>query len=172
MGLRSSVDEEYFAFKEKIGAAGINAAKSMQISDSFFSVDILLVGERVIVIECGILLDCKIDRLLNAAGVNVYDHFIRLKCGENIIPDVPPFEKGYGLVFMYASKNGELIINDSLPQKKHVVMEWERNQFDSVNVPLSVSDTIGWVIREGDYSHLAFLDAEQKSKSNIFEVRP
>ena len=75
MGIIKEDDRELLNQISSIKTAGINAVKALGISNSFFSVDILLTDDGPLVLECGVLLDCKIDRLLKAAGVNIYEMY-------------------------------------------------------------------------------------------------
>lgn len=142
------------------------AVRSLKIDNSFFSVDVILAGDGPLVLECGVLLDAKIDRLLHFMGVDVYEMICRIAAGERLERVSPKFQKGYALKFMFGQEEGKLQIirrNDTQISKgsNRFLIEWERDNEDLVRKPKSIADTIGWVITEGaDQRDAYFLATE------------
>ena len=77
------------------------------INNSFFSVDIK--GGKVL--DVGLLLDCKIDRLLFHTGFDIYEAYVKLATGQRVfwpLDKMPKFKPGYRLHFNYPAGTGEL----------------------------------------------------------------
>ena len=165
-------DEELLKVITSIKAVGIQAAAAMEISNSFFSVDILVSDERLLVLECGILLDCKIDRMLNAIGIDVYDLFVNMIAGRDIVVKEPVYAKGYGLSFLFADQKGRMSLNKNTKLNNNITVEWEKQQYDLVSPPKSIADTLGWIIASGSDMNSAYDDALGASHSGLFRVIP
>jgi len=170
MGIIANDDRELQGKLASIKAAGKQAAIALGISNSFFSVDILLTNDEPLILECGILLDCKIDRLLRAAGINVYELFIYMIAGRNIVVKEPEHTKGYGLSFMFADQEGRLSLNTDNQLIDSLSVEWERKQGDPVSPPESIADTLGWIIACGNDTNAAYKDACETTRSELFRV--
>ena len=173
-----SISDEDHDLKKKfssISDVALEAARSLEINNSFFSVDVLLTADGPIVIECGVLLDAKIDRLLYFAGVDVYEMICRVVAGERIEEASPKFQKGYALKFMFAQKEGKLkIVSDYDRQmsrnSSRILIEWERNNDNKVGIPKSIADTVGWVITEANDRKEAYRRATKISEEQHFQV--
>jgi len=151
------------------------AVKALKIDNSFFSADVILSEKGPILLECGILLDAKIDRLLNFAGVDVYTTMCKIASGENIHGLPPILQKGYALKFMFATKEGKLKVGHTDNAKtsfgnKISLIEWEKNNEDLVNPPKSIADTLGWVITEGYDQRVAYGLAKKISEGVNYEI--
>lgn len=170
MGEIANKDKELLREMASIKAAGKRAAVAMGISNSFFSVDVLLTTSGPLVLECGILLDCKIDRLLYAAGVNVYEMYIKIITGMKIIVKEPDHTCGYGLAFIFADKKGLISFNVDRKTDNGKTVEWERKHGDSTSPPNSVADILGWVISKGVDGYTAYEDARGFAQSDLFKV--
>tara|TARA_B100000945_G_scaffold319145_1_gene325716 strand:+ start:2669 stop:3859 length:1191 start_codon:yes stop_codon:yes gene_type:complete len=122
------------------------AVKAMNISNSFFSVDIILTKKGPFVLECGVLLDCKIDRLLYHSGIDIYSLFINTITGNKINYDNVFNNKDLYLNFLFSPKQGQLNINKNEVKNFDGIIEWESADGSLVKPPNSISDTIGWII--------------------------
>lgn len=133
-----------------IKEVGKQAAIAMGISNSFFSADIVLTKNGLMVLECGVLLDCKIDRLLYHSGIDVYDLFIKLVTKQNEkITNINPVEN-WSLSFLFAPNEGRLNIDNDESNKYSGIVEWEKSNECYVKPPNSISDTLGWTISKND----------------------
>jgi len=148
----------------------IKTVVAMGISNSFFSIDILMTDLGPLVLECGILLDCKIDRLLKLASINVYDMYLDVITGKNTDIEGPEYSHGYGLSFMFADKKGKLVQTQQNLLKSNITVEWERYNGDQVTTPSSIADTLGWVIGIDSDSKAAYKHACQVAGSGLFQV--
>ena len=141
----------------------IKAVKAMAISDSFFSADIILTSHDPVVLECGVLLDCKIDRLLYHAGINVYDLFIKLLTRQELeFKKIRPVEN-LNLSFLFAPNAGRLNINNEELNKYDGIIEWEKPNGSQVKLPGSIADTLGWIITK-DKTHFDY------KKNSVFKI--
>jgi|GEM_PF-2227413 len=148
----------------------VKAVNSMGITNSFFSVDVLLTDADVLILECGVLLDCKIDRLLNYVGVDVYRMILNIITGNTMAIHQPRYKKGYGLSFLFADKDGHL---KTISQNKldfEGMIEWNCLDEDIVKPPLSIADAVGWIIVSGDNSRKAYNYSNNLTKKNLFKV--
>ena len=161
-------DEDKFLLSniDSIKEISIQSVNAMNVTNSFFSVDVLLTKTGPMVLECGVLLDCKIDRLFKFAGVDVYEMFLKIITGIQTHIDKPEYDSGYDLTFMYADKKGYIQINTDNLDKIDGKIEWERENDDFVKSPTSVSDTVGWLMTKGKDS----IDAKARSKINLQEA--
>ncbi|MAR97123.1 MAG: hypothetical protein CMG17_05730 [Candidatus Marinimicrobia bacterium] len=139
----SSKDEVFF---ERIENATAKALEALKISDSLFSLDIIASRNEVNVVECGILLDCKIDRLLSFMGINIYEMMISVISGQSISSPKVDNSSPISLNFLFANKSGYFQINqDAVDQFKGQVF-WEQTPGSLVSKPKSISDILGWTI--------------------------
>lgn len=150
--------------KKAITEVALSAVKAMKINNSYFSVDVRLTDHGPFVLECGVLLDAKIDRLLYFAGVDVYELICKVASGENINLMLTELHKSYALKFMFASKQGKLKIEHRSDTNTNInnnrtLIEWERYDGELVCFPKSIADTIGWVITEGNDYRQAYSKA-------------
>ena len=118
---------------------------ALGVDNHFFGADVIInktTGEFRL-LEIGYLLDAKMDRLLYHAGVDVYAMLVDIVSGVEVCLDETfSIDKNKCLEFMYAECDGRLEISrDRAPG-----VEWEREEGDSVKVPSSISDILGWII--------------------------
>jgi phosphoribosylaminoimidazole carboxylase (NCAIR synthetase) len=124
---------------------------ALGIDDSFFTVDLIVTDRGPVVLEAGVLLDAKIDRLLLHGGVDPYRYFCRRAAR---LPTPPPIlESALSLRFLFAESAGGLRILS--PSVEGGIVEWERHDGDAVRPPESIADTVGWVITKGENRQLA-----------------
>jgi biotin carboxylase len=147
--------------------AGIESVVSLGISNSFFSVDILMSKSKAIVLECGVLLDCKIDRLLYFAGIDVYSLFVRM--ATKLPLTIPSLNNrpSVALSFLFSNEEGILIRKNKL-ETKNAVLEWERNEGDVIHPPKSIADTLGWVISNGADASVAYNYAQKINQTKLY----
>jgi len=167
--------DERLTNETSIQAVAYDAVKSIGIDNSFFSVDMLLTEGGPLILECGVMLDARIDRLLSFAGINVYKIICKMASGRNIAGIEPRFRKGYALKFMFACRNGKLKIDlkKNIQQGidgNRVLVEWEKKTGDKVKPPESISDAVGWVISEALNKKEAFKISNDVSESGIYQV--
>ncbi len=161
---------------DAISRAVLKAVAALGINDSFFGADVLLTEQGPLVLEVGLLLDAKIDRLLHFCGVNVYEMLCRVACGLDIEYGDRSWSKGYALKFMFADRPGLLSIESGVEleagksREERGTVEWERKNGDLVQPPQSIADTIGWVIAEGKDRASAYELASKLASENRFVV--
>jgi len=170
MGKIANEDLELQKAITLIKETAIKSVKAINISNSFFSVDIMLSGYDAIVLECGVLLDCKIDRLLKFAGIDVYKEFINMVCGECINIAHQEYDNGFSLIFKYANQDGVLIDIEEFDIPSGTKIEWERINGDKVFKPKSVSDAICWVMTQSENSKLAFNKAFNTTNNMMLDI--
>lgn len=175
MGLISGEDKYLRKNIASINDIALAAVRALKIDNSFFSVDVILSEKGPLVLECGILLDAKIDRLLNFAGVNVYERICKVASGEKLEVESPSFQKGYALKFMFATREGKLKIvhrneTNQSNGRGQCLIEWERDDEDLIRKPKSIADTIGWIITEGVDQRIAYRRAAEIHEQVHFKV--
>lgn len=153
-----------------INEVALHAVKALDIKNSFFSVDVLLTDDGIMVLECGILLDAKIDRLLNFAGVDIYTIILKIATGQEVKIQEPHYCKGYGLNFMFARKEGYLQRKICDKNYDDVLIEWEVSDGNQIHPPKSIADTVGWVITAGKDREDAYRIAVKKSNSRLYQI--
>jgi biotin carboxylase len=149
--------------------ASLKAVSAMGISNSFFSVDVLSTEDGPIVLECGILLDCKVDRLLYYAGLDIYSMVIDVLTGNLKVIEEPKLNMDYALAFMFSDKTGRLVRPEMMDVKNALAVEWERKWGEIVNPPKSIADTLGWVITSSSTGS-AYNRAKNIAYSGLFQV--
>ncbi len=173
-GKYSSNDTELTANIQAMEEAAIKAAAALQIDNSFFNLDLILSSDGPVVIECGLFLDAKVDRLLSFAGLDVYALFCSIATGKatgraavevNGLSDA-----AVALVFFFADKSGTLEMEKTNCDPEDYRVEWERHSGDSVRPPESISDTLGWVIARGVDQAAAYAKAKEISEGLPFKV--
>lgn len=162
-------DAELSGKLSEIKDTAIKAAHTLGIDNSFFSVDLILTARGAVVIECGVLLDAKIDRLLSFQGTNVYEMICKVASGTEPEGFNELTEKGVALVFVFANRAGKLELAEQQSGDGYLV-EWERRGGDTVRPPESIADTIGWVIATGMDQKDAYEKALQISEGLSFKV--
>jgi len=146
MGEIANEDGELQKAFASIKETAIKAVKAMNISNSFFSADIILTGHGPMVLECGVLLDCKIDRMLYYTGIDVYDLIIKIVTGQGIHSDKNHKVENLYLSFLFAPNEGQLNINSEEANKYDGIIEWEKPNGSFVKPPNSIADALGWII--------------------------
>ena len=171
-----NLDTNFKYDKNKIVEVVLQAVKALGINNSFFGADVLLTDKGPLVLEVGLLLDAKIDRLLFFAGVDVYDMRCKVAAGDEINFQPLNQSKGYALQFMFADRAGRLSIErrrvieltDINPAR--ILVEWERHEGDMVVLPKSVADILGWVIVKDVDQQKALSYAKKVAKSGLFNL--
>ena len=99
--------------------------------------------EKYFLLEIGYLLDAKIDRLLHFSGYDIYSMLINIVIGNNMnVKNIIPTTINKSLEFIYADRIGNLKIYEC----QNMLLEWEKNDGESVQVPESIADILGWYI--------------------------
>ena len=106
----------------------------------------MLTGHGLMILECGVLLDCKIDRMLYYAGIDVYDLIIKILTGQGIHSDKNHKVENLFLSFLFAPNEGQLNINSEEANKYDGIIEWEKPNGSFVKPPNSIADALGWII--------------------------
>ncbi len=154
--------------------AAVKAAAALKIDNSFFNVDMILSSDGPVVIECGLFLDAKVDRLLSFAGLDLYSLFCSVATGRaagKAIADLDLLaDCAAALVFFFADKPGTLMIEATDCEQEDCLIEWERRSGDSVRPPESISDTLGWVIAKGLDQGEAYAKAREISDGLPYKV--
>jgi phosphoribosylamine-glycine ligase len=170
LGKIANEDKILLKAVDKINEVGKQAATAMGISNSFFSADVLLTNEGLVILECGVLLDCKIDRLLKAADVNIYELFINMITGKDIVTPKLNYTKGYGLSFIFSYHVGKLLLSTGKDLSRNNIVEWESSDGDIVYPPKSIADILGWAISSGEDANIAYENSCNAMPSGFFEV--
>lgn len=152
---------------EKVAFKTVN---SLEINNSFFSIDVIIDKFKIIVLECGVQLDCKIDRMLYFLGLDVYSLFVKIV--SNVRPQFPKLisNKSAVLVFIFSKKKGQLL-NTKVYRKKNALVEWNVKKGDIVYEPKSISDTLGWVILKGSDCRSMFKKALAISNQKLYGIK-
>lgn len=95
---------ETLGIQESFMKAGLamDVVKLFGIDNSFYSVDMIDTKDGLQVIDVGLLLDAKLDRLFYHMDIDVYDVGIQLAMGLDV--EIKPgelFEPGYSILFIY-----------------------------------------------------------------------
>jgi len=176
MGRISETDEQWSRNVDLILQIALQAVSALDISNSFFTVDLLLSNEGPLVLEVGILLDAKIDRLLCFSGTNVYDMICHVATGQDIEYEKNKYDRGFALKFMFANRHGRLKVNQepelrlSTSCSQRYNIEWERADGDTVQPPLSIADTLGWILVEYSDTRTSFQEAVKLSQQQLFDI--
>jgi len=153
---------------------------SLEINNSFFSLDIIDGENGLMVIDAGLLMDAKIDRLLFFAGLDVYTLRCLLAIGKYTHKRMEwnCKNRGYALRFLYANSEGIIWqhCNSNLHSSianhgnSRIAIEWERQNGDYVRPPLSLSDTIGWIMVESSDRSTAWKIASEFTTDKCFSL--
>ncbi len=169
-----SCDTELIYNRQVMEDAAIKAAAALKIDNSFFNLDLILNQDGPVVIECGLFLDAKVDRLLSFAGVDVYGLFCSIATGGAIDRAAGNvnrlLDSAVALVFFFADKSGTLEIEETRSDQEVYKVEWEMRSGDSVRPPKSISDTLGWVIARGADQREAYAKAQGIAEGLAFKV--
>ena len=152
---------------EKVALKTIN---SLKINNSFFSIDMIANKTKVLVLECGLQLDCKIDRMLYFLGIDIYSLFIKIVT--NVSPQILKSKstKSSALVFIFSKKKGRLL-NAKVLKNKNALVEWNYKKGDIIHKPKSISDTLGWVIFKGNDYRAVLKKALDVSNRKLFTIK-
>jgi hypothetical protein len=130
-------------------ATYIKAASLVGADNYFFAIDAVVSRKKVFLIDFGFLLDSKFDRLLDFSKINPYKILLDISLGQKpAFVEKSLVKKSACLNFLYAEKSGKLRVHQRINLPRNTRLEWERADGDDVHVPLSVADTLGWVISE------------------------
>lgn len=124
------------AFRTGVEAEVVKAVDALEISDSFFSVDLIAQDTICRIIEAGILLDAKLDRLLWHSGIDIY----RMACF--LAVGIEPVHAGNSM----GNKSLEFVYTDGGPSHKDSIFEEEHSGRYVTGCPESVADIRGWEI--------------------------
>ena len=119
--------------------------KVIHANNYFFNMDVIFTKGNLFVVDFGILLDSKVDRLFSYSGINVYEALLNTLTGKksflyNLNPETEIFLK-----FMYAKKGGRLVINKNF-REQNLLVEWNKKPDEAVKKPDSLKDSLGWII--------------------------
>ena len=128
----------------------LNTVRKLGIRDSFFAADVLVSDGRPTLLEIGLLLDAKIDRLLNFSGRDVYESALRVATGGSA-PEMTPCPSGFALRFLFGPEPDRTGVPAAT---RPWSVEWERGAGHFP--PTSLADTFGWVLCRGDDSKTAY----------------
>jgi len=169
-----SCDAELICNIQAMEEAAIKATTALRIDNSFFNLDLILSQDGPVVIECGVFLDAKVDRLLSFAGIDVYGLFCSIATSGatgRAVGDLARFsDSAVALVFFFADKSGTLEIEETNSDQEDYKVEWERRSGDVVRPPESISDTLGWVIAKGVDQRDAYAKARVVSEGLSYKV--
>lgn len=146
--------------KRSVTALGLN--------DTFFSFDIISSNGGLYIIDSGLQLDAKIDRLLSFSGMDVYSIPFRA-CANKAGGVSTPIPPGYELEFFYAESDGVIASLAKSHSIKNHLIEFEKRVGDLVRRPTCLSDIIGWIVRKGGAGSIDF-DDDDSTLSSLFEV--
>lgn len=144
------------------------AVTALEINDTFFSFDILSTNSGLYIIDAGLQLDAKIDRLLYFSGMDIYSTPFRAFANKavGVSTQIPP---GYELEFLYAESDGVISSLAQSHSNKNYLIEFEKRVGDHVRRPSCVSDIIGWIVRKTGVGSIEF-DHEDSTLSFLFDV--
>lgn len=152
----------------------INALKALGINNTFFGSDVLVADGGPVLLEIGLLMDAKMDRLLCFTGMDVYSIRCQMAVGKDIQDIRRDFNFGYALDFLFADKSGMLAIPNDLPITKagdrEWTIEWERKIGDHVQPPSSIADVVGWVLVRDKDRETACQLSRSIASSNLFNI--
>lgn len=131
---------------KEIKDLSIKVVKALGISNSFFSIDVIGSENSLVVIECGLLLDCKIDRLLAYQNFSIYESFLLVITGEAIKLPEPKLLEQVSLNFLHAKDKGFLKIQLDKVQDFDGLVEWGKADGSAVVKPKSIADVLGWAV--------------------------
>lgn len=152
----------------------INALKALGINNTFFGSDVLVTDSGLVLLEIGLLMDAKMDRLLCFTGMDVYSIRCQMAVGKDIQDIRRDYDFGYALNFLFADKSGVLAIPNDLPITKagdrEWTIEWERKNGDRVQPPRSIADVVGWVLVRDKDRETACQLSRSIASSNLFNI--
>ena len=141
---------------------------ALRLDDTFVSLDVLVSGSALVVIDVGLLLDAKIDRLLHFVGVDVYGLAVSLAMGQVDAFEGPstPISETCGLRFLYSSVAGQIhgIDEDRCfsantdGQASGIRIEAEQAVGDAVRPPRSLADVVAVAYATGVSAELVWRD--------------
>lgn len=131
---------------KEIKDLSIRVIKALEVSNSFFSIDVIGSKNQLFVIECGLLLDCKIDRFLAYQNVRIYELFLSVITNKAINLYESKLPEHVLLKFLHAKEKGLLKINKDKVLDFDGMIEWRKADGSTVVTPNSISDVLGWAL--------------------------
>ncbi len=125
-------------------------AAAFALEHTAFNADVLWTPDGPVLLEVGLLFDAKVDRLLDAAGVDVYGALAALAMGEPL-PEIGEPRRASASRFLYAE---ELLTLDDVTLRAAeraakdagVRIEWQLAPGDAARPPRALADTVGWLV--------------------------
>ncbi|MFH1957614.1 MAG: ATP-grasp domain-containing protein [bacterium] len=141
--------------------------RALGINNYLFSVDLILTKDKVLyVLEAGMLMDAKLDRLFRSLNVDIYDILINIAIGKKNMDTDFNFKEACALHFMFANKKMLLrelaLYTRGLNIGKDIICEWNKTSGAIVCSPKSLADVVAWVITKGPSRKKALLAAENE----------
>lgn len=139
------------------------------INNNFFGADIIIDDENNnYILEYGILLDSKIDRLLYHAGLDIYSLMVDISTSSKINPkDYSVLSKNVALRFMFADKSGIIVYGKT----QDMIVEWECSNRSKVKRPNSIADTLGWIVCiEEDEQNVVWNQCQNINTNELYKV--
>ncbi len=121
--------------------AAVQAITAFGFTDTPFSVDVIRSKDGDAVIDVGCLLDARVDRLLAAAEVPVYDYIVAATFAEKAA-QTTSLDAGWALDFAFADREG--CVSHLTASRGEV--ELERPLGSHVHQPTSIADCLGYCI--------------------------
>ena len=130
----------------------LDAVRALGIRDSFFAADVLVEGNEATLLEIGLLLDAKLDRLLAFSGRDFYHLACRLAAGRPV-PETTPCPMGFALRFLFG-REPDRSAGLQACAAPGATVEWERGS--RRYPPGSLADAFGWVLARAEDSSAAY----------------
>ena len=140
----------------------LDAVRALGIDNSFFAADVIVSPAGPTLLEVGLLLDAKIDRLLDFAGIDVYDQISRVAAGLDLEPP-RPCPRGFALRFLFGPEPRREVLPDHAEGERSLAVEWESRTGEFP--PRSLADTFGWVMARARSSEEAYASATRFARS-------
>jgi len=163
--------------------------RSLELHDTFMSLDVIDDGERTFIIDVGCQLDAKVDRALEFSGLDVAELECAIAIGSPCLPEHEPnaLTRGYAIRFLYVDSDGRLnprsdfeyqTLDPSSESWQEIRMpscrlefEWEKDANAVVKRPRSVSDLVACVLIESEDRNQAWMRCNEIEESTLFAVR-
>ena len=145
-GFTTLSKNEHSDLGKEIKDLSIKVVKALGITNSFFSIDVIGSKNRLVVIECGLLLDCKIDKFLAYQNISVYNSFLSVITDEAVKLCEPTLLEQVSLKFLHAKDKGLLKIHKDKALDFDGMVEWEKADRSAVVTPNSIADVLGWTL--------------------------
>ncbi len=165
-------DPGWRAVDEDLRSTAVAAVQRLDIDFSPFTVDLIAGPGGPCVLEVGVMLDAKVDRLLWHGGTDIYSALCRTALGRD--HGDPRLEHAVALRFLFADRPGRLRHLSEKPAPEAAAggwaVEWERADGDRVAPPRSIADTVGWVACTAPDTGTAARRADALLDGRLFEV--